>query len=85
VVKLTRSNDIQGKLRVQLVMPGKGKGISAEEVVVPAGKDEARMVLRASKEAALGKRSGVLIRLSATSRDGTAMTQDIKFSLEVVK
>jgi hypothetical protein len=84
VVKVTRMGDFQGKLRLQLVAP-KGMGISAEEVVVPAGKNEAKLVLKVSGKAPQGEKRELLMRATATGKDGTPITQDVKFNVQVAK
>jgi hypothetical protein len=84
VVKVTRMNDYQGKLRLELVAP-KGAGISAEEVVVPAGKSEAKLVLRASGKAPRGEKPELCMRATATGRDGTPVTQEVRFNVKVAK
>jgi hypothetical protein len=84
VVKVTRMNDYQGKLRLELVAP-RGAGISAEEVVVPAGKSEAKLVLKVSGKAPRGEKPELLMRATATGRDGTPITQEVKFNVRVAK
>jgi hypothetical protein len=85
VVKLTRMNNFKGKFRIQLVLPPKVKGITAEEATVPADKDEVKVVLKVSKDAAIGQRPDLIMRVTGTGRDGTTVSQEAKFSLNVVK
>src|SRR5262249_20453609 len=41
VVRVTRMHDFTGPFKVELVLPANSKGIAAEAVTIPAGKDEA--------------------------------------------
>jgi hypothetical protein len=84
-VKITRMGDFKGKFKLELVLPPKVKGISAEGVTLPPGKDEATIVLRVDPNATTGTLDDLLMRLTATAKDGTALSQDVKFSVKVVK
>ena len=45
VVKVARQYDFDGEFKVQLVLPPGSQGVYAAEVTIPAGKDEAKLVL----------------------------------------
>ena len=45
VVKVARLYDYAGEFKVSLVPPANVKDVTAAEVVIPAGKDEATLVL----------------------------------------
>ena len=51
VVKVARRYDFAGEFKVSLVPPANVKDVSAAEVVIPAGKDEATLVLKAPPRA----------------------------------
>src|SRR5262249_550731 len=63
VVKVTRLYGYEGPLQLQLFVPPEaGKGVTADEVTIPTGKDEAKMILRAAAGTPQGQRNGVLVR-----------------------
>ncbi|MBV9123066.1 MAG: PPC domain-containing protein [Planctomycetes bacterium] len=85
VVKVSRMYDFAGEFKVDLVMPANVKGVSAAEVVIPAGQDEARLVVQVAGDAAPGNRGGLTVRATALFDGKVPTTQDAKFSVNVVK
>jgi hypothetical protein len=83
-VKVTRINDFQGKLRLQLEVPS-GMGISADEVVIPADKNEVKLVLKVSGKAPRGEKPELLMRVTGNGRDGTPVSQEVKFNVKIAK
>ncbi len=84
VVKINRK-EIAGKCRVALVLPSKVQGISAEEVVVPAGRNEARLILKVADNAKPGERSGLTVRATGTGQNGKPVTQEATVNVNVSK
>ena len=84
-VRVARLGDFKGKFKLQLVLPPKVKGISAPEVTIPAGKDEAKVVLKVARDATAEGRTDLTMRAITAGKDGTAVTQDVKFTVKVVK
>jgi hypothetical protein len=84
-VKATRQFDYGGELRVELVVPQGMKGLQAEAVTIPAGKDEAKLVVKVDEDAAPGNRTDLRIKATALVADKVALTHETKFSLNVVK
>ena len=66
-----------------VVWPGV-KGVGAGEAVIPGGKDEAWLVLRAPAGAAPGPRPNLIVRATALYR-GVPTTQEVKLNVNVVK
>ena len=84
LVKVTRQGNFTGEFQVQLAMTPEMKGLSAEPVTIPAGKDEAKLVLKAAADAAAGPRKG-LIQATAQVAPKTVTTQEAKFTVTVAK
>jgi hypothetical protein len=85
VVKAARMYDYAGELKVELVLPANVKGVSAEPVTIPAGQDEAKLVLRADPDAAPGNRPDLTLRATAKVNETFVAVQEVKFSVNVVK
>jgi len=86
VVKVTRQFDYAGEFKVQLVLPPNVQGISAADVVIPAGKDEAKLVLKVPATAVPGPRNDLIVRATAMVNGNVPTVQDsAKFNVTVVK
>ena len=85
VVKVERLYDYAGEFKVSLVPPANVKDVSAAEIVIPAGKDEATLVLKAPAGAAPGGRNDLIVRAVAMVGANTPATQEVKFNLNVTK
>jgi hypothetical protein len=83
-VKVNRQNGFNGSFRVKLVVPPDAKGLAAEEVVIPEGKNEAKMTIKAAAEAQPGTKA-TIVRVAATIKEKVEMKQDVKLSLNVAK
>jgi hypothetical protein len=76
VVKVARQFDFAGEFKVQLVLPANMKGVSAPDVVIPAGKDEAKLVLNIPADAMPGPRAGLIVRTTALLAGNLPAVQD---------
>lgn len=85
VVKLTRQNGYAGEFKVQLVASPESKGITAEPVVIPAGKDEAKLLIKVAANAATGSRKGLLLQAVTQIDPKTPLNIEAKFSVGVMK
>jgi hypothetical protein len=85
VLKVTRQFGFAGEFKVQLVLPPNAKGISADPVTIPAGKDEVKLVLKAAADAAPGPRADLILRAVAMVNGNVPTTHDLKFAANVVK
>jgi hypothetical protein len=85
VVRVARQFDYGGEFKVQVVLPPAAKGLSAAEVVIPAGKDEAKVVVKAAADAAPGARPDLVVRAVALVNGKVPVTHEVKFSVNVVK
>jgi hypothetical protein len=85
VVKVTRQYDYAGEFKVQLVLPPNVAGVTAADVVIPAGKDEVKLVLAAAADAAPGPRNDLVVRATAMFNGNVPTVQETKFNVTVVK
>lgn len=84
-LKTTRLFNYEGELKVQVVLPPAVKGVSVDETTIPAGKDEAKLVLRAAPDAAPGNRADLIVRVTGTVNGNVPVVQELKISVNVVK
>ncbi len=83
-VKVARLFDYAGEFKVELVQPANAKGIAAPEVVIPAGKDEAKLTLTIDADAAVGNRADLIVR--ATAMFGTTpVVHEAKLAINITK
>ena len=85
VVKVARLYDYAGEFKVTLVPPANVKDLTAAEVVIPAGKDEATLTLKAPPTAAPGGRNDLVVHAVALFNGTVPTTQEVKFNLNVAK
>jgi hypothetical protein len=85
VVKVTRQFSYEGEFKVQLVLPPNVAGVAADDVVIPAGKDEAKLLLKAPADAAPGPRNGLTVRATAMLNGSVPTVQETKINVNVVK
>ncbi|MBL8792441.1 MAG: hypothetical protein JNM56_00910 [Planctomycetia bacterium] len=84
-VKVARMYDFNGEFKVELVLPPNAKGLAAPEVTIPAGKDEAKLVINIAGDAAPGNLQGLLVKATAMYNGSHPTVQEAKFSLNVQK
>jgi hypothetical protein len=85
VVKVTRLFDYAGEFKVQLVLPANVKGLSAADVTIPAGVDEAKLVVKAAADAMPGNRADLIVRATGVIGMNMPVVQETKLSVNVVK
>src|SRR5262249_41551194 len=83
LVRVARMSDYTGECKVQVIGPPKVKGISVGDGVAPAGKDEIELVVKAAADAALGNRTDLIVRATATLKSKIAVTHEVKFNVNV--
>jgi hypothetical protein len=82
VVKIERQYDYAGEIKVKFELPKGAAGVTAPEVTVPAGKDEAKLTLTADKA---GTIQNATITATAMYAGKYAVTQEAKVSFNVVE
>src|SRR5262249_62092199 len=75
LVKVNRTQGYAGAFQVQLVLPANVQGVTAEAVAMPAGQNEAKLLLEAGPGAAPGNRATLTVRAVAVL-DGVAINHD---------
>lgn len=85
IVKVQRLYDYDGEFKVELVESAMTKGIAAEAVTIPPGKDEAKLVLNIAPDAAPGNRAGVIVRATAMIEGKTPALHEAKINLNLTK
>jgi hypothetical protein len=84
VVRVNRRFDFKGEFKVQLVLPPGVSGVAADEVVIPAGKDEAKLLLRVPAGTNPGGRGNLVVRGTAVFGK-TPVVHEAKINVNVVK
>jgi hypothetical protein len=84
LVKVQRLFNYAGEFKVQVVLPPNAKGVTVADVVIPAGKDEAPLLIKAAKDAPIANLANLTVRASG-SAFGTVVNHELKFNVNVVK
>jgi hypothetical protein len=84
-LKVTRLHSYAGAFKVRLVLPADVRGIIAEETSIPAGQDEATILLRAPADAAPGNWMNLVVQAVATINGSTPLTHEARINVNVVK
>jgi hypothetical protein len=86
VVKVERQNEYTGEYKVKLVLPPNTKGVTADDVTIPAGQNEGKVVLKAAADAPAGPLANVAVQVTGLY-DGKVpiTTESPKFNLTVEK
>ena len=69
----------------KVVLPPAAKGVTAADVTIPAGQDEAKVVLQAAADAAPGARADLVVRATALLNGKVLTVHEVKFNVNVVK
>ncbi|HEV3079377.1 MAG TPA: PPC domain-containing protein [Gemmataceae bacterium] len=85
VVKVNRLHDFTGEFKVQFILPANVKGVNAAEISIPAGKNEAKLILKASADAIPGNRPNLIVRAVAKLDGDITVTHETKLNVNVVK
>jgi hypothetical protein len=85
VVKVERQHDYAGEFTVKFVPPMSVKGLEAEEVTIPAGKNEAKLVITADEDAKPGAVSGASIIVTALYDKKHPITHEVKVAFTLIK
>jgi hypothetical protein len=85
VVTLTRLHDFKDAVKVQLILPPNEKGINAAEVTVPAGQNQAKLIVSAPANAPPGNRANLVVRATAVINGNVTLTNEAKVNINVLK
>jgi hypothetical protein len=84
VVKLTRQNNYDGEIKVEVVLPADVKDVTVATVTVPPGQSEAKLTIEVGADAPAGNRADLVVKATAQF-NGTPIVHEAKFNVNVVK
>jgi hypothetical protein len=84
-IKVERLYDYTGEFKVKFELPKGQTGVTAEEVTIPAGKDEAKLVLKTIADAKPGAVSNAVITVTGSYAGKHVVGQEAKVSFNVAK
>jgi hypothetical protein len=82
VLRVSRQYGYSGEFKVQVVLPPGAKGAQIGDIVIAAGKDEAKLVIKAGDMPV--NLPNLIVRATGTYQ-GHATTQEVKLNVNVVK
>jgi hypothetical protein len=85
LVKVERQYGYAGEFKVKFTPPMGTTGVTAEEVTIPAGKDEARLVLKAAADAKPGSVANASITVVGVYNPKHTITQEAKVTFTLAK
>jgi hypothetical protein len=85
VVRLARQFNYEGSFKVEVVMPPNAKGITVEPVLLKEGQNEAKLIVRADEDAAVGMSLKLIVRATAMFNDTIPVVQEAVVSLAIAK
>jgi hypothetical protein len=83
-LRVQRRYNYDGELKVKLTLPPGTAGLEAAETIIPAGKDEADLVLKIAPNAAPGNRANLSVKAVAMFA-GKPIEHEVKISVNVTK
>ena len=84
-IKVERQYDFAGEFKVKFALPTGTTGVSAEEVTIPAGQNEVKLVLTADDDAKPGAVNNAVITLTAVYDEKHTITHEAKVNFTVAK
>lgn len=84
-VRFARQFDLPLALKVETILPPGVKGISAKDVTIKAGDDEAKIVVSVAPTATVGMTPQITIRATAMFNDTVPIVHETKVSLSIAK
>jgi hypothetical protein len=84
IVKVARQYDYGDAFNVKLVLPPEAKGLSADEVTIPQGQSEVKLILRVADDAVPGPRNNLTVQATAILQ-GVTLTHETKINVNVIK
>jgi hypothetical protein len=86
VVKVERQNEFAGEYKVKVVLPMGTKGVTADEVTIPAGQTEIKLPLKAAADVAAGQLANLTVQVTGVYDGKVPITSESqKFNLTVEK
>jgi hypothetical protein len=85
VLRVNRQYDYAGEFKVQLVLPPNTQGVSADDTVIPAGKDEIKLAFKVPENATPGNRPNLTVRATAMWMGNVPVVHEVKINVNLVK
>lgn len=89
VVNVNRLNDYAGEYKLKLALPDNLKGITADEVTLPAGQNQAKLIVKAAEDAPTGNFQNLPIQIIGTYTplvgEPIVVNHEVKVNLSVQK
>jgi hypothetical protein len=85
VVKVDRQFDYAGEFQVSVTLPKDAKGLTVEDVTIPAGQDEIKVPVKIAKDAKAGAVNNVVVKAVATVHEKFPVVHETKINLTVAK
>ena len=84
-VRLARQYDLPLSLKVEAVLPPNVKGLTAKDVTIKAGEDEAKLTFIVAPNATIGAAPPITIRATAMFNDTIPVVHETKVTLTIAK
>ena len=84
-VRLARQFDLPLPLKVEAILPPNVKGITAKEVTIKSGEEEAKVVFVVAPTATIGQTPTITIRATAMFNDTIPVVHETKVTLSIAK
>jgi hypothetical protein len=86
LVRVARRFNYTGEFKIEIVVPPAVKGVIFDPVVIPAGKDEVKVIVKAAADAMPGNRAGLIVRATALyNPTAPTASPDVPLNVNVVK
>lgn len=85
IVKVARLFDYNDAFKVQLVLPKEVQGISADDITIAPGQNEAKLTLKVPASTPPGQRQNITIRALAVVNGNVTLTHETKINVNLVK
>lgn len=85
VVRVARMYQYAGPFKVRLVLPKGTTGVAAADTTIPAGKNEAHLVLKIAPKTPPGPRARLVVQLTALLPGNISAVQEATVNVTVVK
>jgi hypothetical protein len=84
-VRVERLYGFDGEFKVKVEVPGGVQGVKVAEVTIPAGANEAKLLIEVPADAKLGNRANLVVKATALWKGKTPTIHETKFNVNVVK
>lgn len=85
LVKVGRLFDYNDVFKVELVLPKDVSGVTADPITIPAGANEAKLILKVPPNTPPGNRQNITIRAVAVVNGNVSLVHETKINVNVVK